>query len=134
VNILRDLPSDLRLGRCYLPSERLHPLKLAPADLLAFKTEPRFRHVYDEYLGVARGHLLAGWAYTIALPKRQVRVRLACAWPLLIGFDTLELLSRVNSLDPEVARKVTRAQVKKAIWRSLLLYPFPPAWNGLVRS
>src|SRR6185436_18281735 len=34
VNILRDLPRDLRDGRCYLPSEELAPLGLKPSDLL----------------------------------------------------------------------------------------------------
>src|SRR5262249_37401680 len=34
VNILRDLPSDLRKGRCYLPEEALSKVQLAPPDLL----------------------------------------------------------------------------------------------------
>jgi farnesyl-diphosphate farnesyltransferase len=35
VNILRDLPADLKNGRCYLPLERLEPLKLWPETLLS---------------------------------------------------------------------------------------------------
>ena len=31
VNILRDLPADLRKGRCYLPAEKLEPAGLLPA-------------------------------------------------------------------------------------------------------
>ena len=34
VNILRDLPADLRNGRCYLPADKLAEAGLAPADLL----------------------------------------------------------------------------------------------------
>ena len=33
-NVLRDVPSDLASGRCYLPAAELAPLGLAPADLL----------------------------------------------------------------------------------------------------
>src|SRR6266478_1557662 len=34
VNVLRDLPSDLRLGRCYLPRTNLTTVGLGPGDLL----------------------------------------------------------------------------------------------------
>ena len=73
VNILRDLPSDLSRGCCYLPAERLAPLGLAPGDLLEPSSEPRLRPLYDECLDRAQVHLLAGWAYTNALPRRGVR-------------------------------------------------------------
>ena len=33
VNILRDLPADLKTGRCYLPNEALAKIGLTPADL-----------------------------------------------------------------------------------------------------
>ena len=33
-NVLRDVPADLRHGRCYLPARELGALGLAPADLL----------------------------------------------------------------------------------------------------
>jgi len=134
VNILRDLPSDLRLGRCYLPADRLGASYLAPQQLLALETERTLRPLYDEYLRRAREHLVAGWAYTNALPWRHFRVRLACAWPILIGVDTLDLLSRVNVLDPNAVRKVAREHVKRLLWRSVLLYPWPSAWKRLIAA
>jgi farnesyl-diphosphate farnesyltransferase len=100
VNILRDLPRDLRQGRCYLPSEKLAARGLTASDLLLPKTEEAFRPVYDPYLDKARDHLAAGWAYTNALPRQCVRVRLACAWPVLIGVQTLAKLRTKRVLDP----------------------------------
>jgi farnesyl-diphosphate farnesyltransferase len=132
VNILRDLPADLRHGRCYLPGERLPALGLKPEDLLAPVSEPRLRPLYNSYLDRAAAHLLAGWAYTNALPRRSVRVRLACAWPILIGFETLKLLRTGNVLDPEQRIKVSRRQTRRLICRSILYYPLPAAWRGLV--
>ena len=82
VNILRDIPSDLRQGRCYLPRERLTAAGLQPSDLLKPENEPRFRPLYASYLDLAAAHLLAGWDYTNRLPHSSVRVRLACAWPI----------------------------------------------------
>ena len=34
INILRDIPEDLRFGRCYIPSEALAEHGLVPEDLL----------------------------------------------------------------------------------------------------
>jgi farnesyl-diphosphate farnesyltransferase len=129
VNILRDLPRDLRQGRCYLPSTELQQAGLHPNDLLDPKIEPRFRPLYDQYLKRAEKHLAAGWAYTNSLPRNQVRVRLACAWPILIGIRTIELLKENPVLDPERRVKVSRAEIKKTIARSVLLYPFKERWS-----
>jgi len=79
VNILRDLPRDLRQGRCYLPVERLQRVSLAPQDLLEVGNQARLRPVYDELLDLAQAHLAAGWDYTNLLPRSAARVRLTCA-------------------------------------------------------
>jgi farnesyl-diphosphate farnesyltransferase len=132
VNILRDVAVDLRQGRCYLPAERLEPLGLKPEDLLEPATEPKLRPLYQAYLDRAEGHLEAGWSYTNALPRRSVRVRLACAWPILIGRETLGRLRGGNALDPERRIKVSRRQVRQLMARSVLLYPWPGAWERMM--
>jgi farnesyl-diphosphate farnesyltransferase len=132
VNILRDVAADLRQGRCYLPAEQLAGLKLKPEDLLQPASEPRLRPLYQAYLDRADAHLLAGWAYTKALPRRSARVRLACLWPILIGRATLKLLRGGNALDPAQRIKVSRPEVKRLMLRSVLLYPWPAAWEKMV--
>src|SRR5207237_6697088 len=99
VNLLRDLPKDLREGRCYLPAEALQHFRLTPEALLESANEPAFRPLYHTYLAKCEEHLTAGWAYINALPRRSVRVRLACAWPILIGARTLDRLRSGNVLD-----------------------------------
>jgi len=59
INILRDLPADLRRGRCYLPSQRLNECGLTPAGLLDPANEPGFRALYSAYLDLADAHLVA---------------------------------------------------------------------------
>jgi farnesyl-diphosphate farnesyltransferase len=132
VNILRDLPADLHKGRCYLPNEKLVEAGLTPGDLLQPANEPGLRPLYNRYLDVAQAHLLAGWAYTNALPRRNVRVRLACAWPILIGLRTLDFLRTGNVLDPRERIKISRREVRSIILRSILCYPWPGAWGKLV--
>ena len=131
VNILRDVATDLRNGRCYLPTERLAGAGLKPEDLLQPANEPRLRPLYHAYLDRADAHLVAGWAYTNALPRRCMRVRLACAWPILIGRETLKRLRGGNALDPAQRIKVSRREVRRVVLRSVLLYPWPRAWEKM---
>lgn len=133
VNILRDLPRDLKAGRCYIPVERLARVQLRPEDLLRPETEQKFRPVYDELLELAEGHLAAGWTYTNSIPTNQWRVRLACAWPILIGVRTLELLRKGNPLEPAHRIKVSRADVRSVLWRTIIRVPFPASFRKLWR-
>jgi farnesyl-diphosphate farnesyltransferase len=130
VNILRDLPVDLRQGRCYLPEETLRAGGLSPGDLLNPENVKEFRPLYQVWLAKAEEHLRAGWAYTNTVPRRCMRIRLACAWPILIGVRTLRRLVCGNVLDPERRIKVSRTEVKRLITRSILSYPLRNAWEG----
>lgn len=129
VNILRDIPADLQNGRCYIPLELLTPAGLTPTDLLDPANVGRFRPVYDQLLQRAEDHLAAGWDYTNALPSSWVRIRLACAWPILIGLRTIALLRKQNPLDAANRIKTSRSEVKSLIVSSILKYPFSGAWR-----
>ena len=129
VNILRDLSPDLRRGRCYLPSQELEPVGLFPAVLLSPASESRFRPLYHRYLDLAQSHLQAGWDYTNALPRGQMRLRLACAWPILIGMRTIARLRAANALELRQGIKISRAEVRGVLLRSVLLYPLQTAWR-----
>lgn len=131
VNILRDLPGDLRNGRCYIPRTRLGEYQLLPEALLDPSAMDRFRPLLVDYIAQAEGDLAAGWEYTLALPWRFARVRLACAWPILIGMKTLARLRSANVLDAQNPIKIARSEVRALIWRSLIRYPSPAAWKRL---
>lgn len=119
-NVLRDLPRDLREGRCYLPRQELARLGLEPADLLDPSRAAAARPLLTAWLHVALDHYEAGWQYTFAIPRREARMRLACAWPLLIGLRTLDLLAASpNWLDPGVTIKVPRVRVYGLMVHSL---------------
>ncbi len=130
VNILRDLPRDLRQGRCYLPEPALRAVGLSVPDLLLPTTEAAFRGIYDSYLQKAQDHLLAGWRYTLSLPRDQIRLRLSCAWPILLGHKTLEKLRIENPLDPQRRIKVTRREVRQILLRSIFYLPFRERWQN----
>ncbi|MBI2553951.1 MAG: squalene/phytoene synthase family protein [Candidatus Rokubacteria bacterium] len=121
-NVLRDLARDLRNGRCYLPQTDLAQLRLEPADLLDPGAIRRVRPLVTELLTLTLEHYDAGWEYTLAIPAAEWRMRLACAWPLLIGLRTLGLLAESpNLLDPHEEIKIPRSMVYSILLRSLLL-------------
>lgn len=131
VNILRDLPADLRQGRCYIPLDRLAEHGLDPVALLQAGEMARFRPLYADYLEQARELLAAGWSYVNVLPRSQVRVRLACAWPVLIGMRTLAELDTGNVLDGGLRIKVSRSEVWRIMLSTFICYPSSDAWGRL---
>jgi farnesyl-diphosphate farnesyltransferase len=134
VNILRDLPADLRKGRCYLPTEKLEPAGLLPAVLMSPANEAKFLPFYHRYLDAAESHLAAGWVYTNSLPRGCMRVQLACAWPILIGLKTIERLRASNVVELQQVVKIHRSEVRRILLRSVLSYPIPGAWKKLVAA
>jgi farnesyl-diphosphate farnesyltransferase len=131
VNILRDLPRDLSAGRCYLPGERLESAGLKAGDLLNPASESRVRPLYNSLLDQAEGYLRSGWKYTLSLPGRPIRLKLACAWPVLIGLETIRLLRSNPILGDRAPVKISRAKVRRIMVRSVLFYPIPLAWRKL---
>ena len=120
-NVLRDVPADLRAGRCYLPADWLADEGLAPADLLDPANSDRARSVLVRALRVALDRFADAEAYALAIPRRCVRLRLAVLWPALMGLATLALIARnPRWLDPDRPAKVTRAWVYRTIALSLL--------------
>jgi farnesyl-diphosphate farnesyltransferase len=114
VNILRDMPKDLRIGRCYLPGGEVQTL-LNPDNFTTVE------HTYRHWLDVASEHLDDGWRYTLAIPANQKRLRLACVWPIWIGVKTIARLRRANPLDPSRRARVSRAEVYWIMIESSLL-------------
>ncbi len=99
VNVLRDIGEDRRRGRQYL------------SDL----------GDYQRWLDRAAEHLDAGWRYTLAIPPRHWRLRLACIWPIWIGLKTIARLRGENPLDPARRVKISRGEVYAIMMRSFLI-------------
>ena len=120
-NILKDLSTDLRRGRCYIPLELLEPAGLEPRDLLDTRTMDGFSPVLHTLVQTALAHLDQGWLYATSIPRRDVRLRLACMWPILIALKTLHLLTTCdNLLDPARKLKISRLEVYRIIATSTL--------------
>src|SRR5262249_9017128 len=76
-NILRDIAQDIRIGRCYLPRAELNALGVQPEDLLHPEVLQRIQPLVNELLSLTIDFYQDGWAYTLAIPRREWRLRLA---------------------------------------------------------
>lgn len=130
-NILRDLPRDLRIGRCYLPQAWLDQHQLSVEQLLDKSNSSKAKPLLQQGVATARQHFEAAEQYVLAIPRRCIRMRLAALWPLMIGLATLEKLSASNSwLDKETTIKVERRWVYRMMLKSLIMV----SSNGALRK
>ncbi|MBI3603997.1 MAG: squalene/phytoene synthase family protein [Nitrospirae bacterium] len=115
-NILKDLARDLQRGRCYVPASLLKEAVLTPQDLLNKAHLQRVRPVLDKLVRMALDHLDQGWLYTMAIPRWEVRLRLACMWPILFAGATLQrLTSSPDWLDTSAALKISKGHVYRVM-------------------
>ena len=130
-NVLRDIPRDLRIGRCYLPEATLAQVGVTPNELLDASTGHRARPVLVKGIETALDHYQAAEAYLVAIPQRCLRLRLAVLWPILIGLATLARLARNEAwLDPACQSKVSRRWVY-----GMLVFSLPSSFsNTLLRG
>ena len=120
-NVLRDVPRDLRNGRCYLPKDQLTEAGLLPEELLEPTSASKARPVLVRNLKMALDHYLSAEEYLLALPRRCFRLRLAVAWPLLMGLATLLRVARNPEwLHPSYPSRVSRGWVYRMMAMSTL--------------
>ena len=134
VNILRDIPEDLAMGRCYIPAPALAEIDLIPSNLLDHENIESFRPLYSRYLDLTAGHLEAAIEYIGLLPHSQFRLRGACMLPVLIAFRTLEKLKEGNVLDPTQRIKISRDEIKDVLKQVALAVPFPGSSSRLLNK
>jgi len=115
INILRDIPEDLRIGRCYIPLELLNLENITPDDLLNSKTMASFKPIYDKCINSTFSHLESAVEYILTIPFFNFRLRASCMLPVLIGSKTLKILRSHNILDYTKRAKVSRKEVNSIV-------------------
>ncbi len=121
-NVLRDVPADLRNGRCYLPLNELAALDLTPQDLIDASVSDRARPVLGAWVNVALEHYAQAESYVLAIPRRERRLRLAALWPVLMGLQTLSILANQRDwLAPGHPAKVSKNWVYWMMARSAVV-------------
>lgn len=109
VNVLRDLPADLRAGRCYLPREEVGDRDRDPG---------RMQQAFTPWMQSAAEHLADGHRYIAAV--RPWRLCYACFLPWRLGVLTLRLMRTHPPLQTGHRVKVSRSTVRKTMLLGLL--------------
>lgn len=105
VNILRDLPADLAMGRCYLPVAD----PMDTGHLLV---------AHQRWLERSAGWVNAGFSYAESLRSRRLRV--ATVLPAMIARETLERMQDTDWQTLQARVKVPRAKVYLALLRAFI--------------
>ena len=134
VNVLRDLATDVRRGRCYLPERGLAACGLEPRDLYFPDVAPRLKPLLDAQIAAVRADLEAGLDFFHHLPYRWLRRRAAATLPAVLARRTLDRIEAdpVRLLNPEETIKVPRGEVYRLLARLLLLPPGDRSLRRLV--
>ena len=116
VNILRDLPEDIRNGRCYLPMAELRQAGIAdPQDLRDHLQLAG--SVFEHWRQQALGYHEDGRQYIQEI--RPLRIRFACLLPWALGVRTLKLMAERSPLEQRERIKVDRKEVGRIMRRAL---------------
>ena len=119
-NVLKDLGPDLRLGRCYLPKTYLQAHQLDVLDLRQPGAQERIQPILHRLVRDTLDHLDHAREYIGQLPRRPVRLRLSCMWPLLFALQTLEVIcTSTTLLEPDANVKISRQAVYRTMFNSL---------------
>lgn len=134
-NILKDIGKDLQDGRCYLPEDELQRLGLQAHDLLDPTSLRQVRPLIISLTRCALEHLDHASCYVRRLPRRALRVRLSCMWPLLFAVQTLEEVCRSEGLlSPRERVKISRRAVYRTILRSFWCLVVPSSFSRCYAS
>ncbi|MDH5692036.1 MAG: squalene/phytoene synthase family protein [Gammaproteobacteria bacterium] len=129
-NILRDLPRDIKIGRCYIPRDVLSENGISVQELTAIDNSENVMPVVHQLIDQACAKYKQGIQYCLTIPRSSFRYRLAALWPLLIGLKTLKKIADVtNYLDPDKVVKISR----NAVYRMIILSLVCAASNTCIR-
>ncbi len=120
-NIVKDVAEDARVGACYVPRALAARYRLSPEALLDPRHRAQARQVVCELVALAARSLDAAVAFTLLLPRREVRLRLFCLWPIFLAAGTLRRVLRDEALFVPGARpRVGRNEVRRTLGTTTL--------------
>lgn len=121
-NIIKDCREDFTRGWCYLPTELAEKYQVPISDLFAEKYRDPAAELLRELIAKAVHHLDDALSYTLLIPRREVRMRLFCLWPLFFAVQTLvQIDSNLDRLLAGEKVKIGRSAVYATIAETTIL-------------
>lgn len=120
VNVIRGLRKDFDRGWVFVPASYCEVVGLGQQELFDPARRGAALQVVEMLSRKAEGHLANGLEYVTMLPRSSYRMRLACAWPLLLAARTLAV-SRGNPRVLSDEAKISRKRVRQILLVSYLI-------------
>jgi farnesyl-diphosphate farnesyltransferase len=115
-NIVKDVNRDRLRGRSFIPEQIAARHGLSTRELWNAAEGPRARRALLDVIDLALEHFDQAFHYSVLLPKREVRIRLFCLWPLFLALRTLgAVLVRSNPFMGAESIKISRAEVQRTL-------------------
>ncbi len=115
VNIIRGLKKDYERGWIFIPKSFCLKAGLEKqSDLFLKENLSKSLEVLDITVKKAKGHLAKGMEYINLIPRRKLKIRFTCIWPLLFAVRTLAISERNKDTILGEA-KISRKEVKSIV-------------------
>ena len=128
-NIAKDFAFDKERGWCYVPLSFFREEGIDPATDTYTAHPEGFLRVHRRLITLAASYLDEALQYTLDIPRRSLRYRLFCLWPLFMALRSLTRISASPDLFRGKSIKISRNEVKRIIQATSLAAPF----NGILR-
>ncbi len=125
-NIIKDCRDDFRRGWCYIPSQLADKHGVPIEKFFDAQYERESLAVLGELVGKAASHLDDALTYTLLIPRREVRMRLFCLWPLFFAIKTLTV---VNG-NPDLLTGRNRVRISRGEVYETLIHTTLICWSN----
>jgi farnesyl-diphosphate farnesyltransferase len=121
-NISKDIIVDRGRGWSYVPRSYIESNGLTVEEFSTGASEEKNLRIMAQLLNKTMGHLQDALQFTLAIPRKDPRIRLFCIWPLWMAVETVAVLHNNRELlrsdDPV---KISRKTVRQILRRTPLL-------------
>ena len=127
-NILKDMSTDLKNGRCYIPQEFLLKARLKKEELLDYHNIERVREFINSVILTCVDYFDEAETFIDSIKSTEISLKLALIWPVYWAMDSLYLVSIKNPLKNRI--KISRFNVYRTLAKSPLLISSLSFHNG----
>ena len=114
-NILKDIWDDLDRSFCWLPQDLFNKYNVDIRQLQKGVQTPAFSDGIQELIGIAHGHLLNAFHYTLMVPAKEKGIRKFCFWAIFMGVLTLRNINNKLDFKSGAEVKISRKALKRTI-------------------
>ncbi|MBN1829015.1 MAG: phytoene/squalene synthase family protein [Deltaproteobacteria bacterium] len=114
-NIAKDFYGDRERGWCYVPISFFTEAGIDPRINGYIGNEAAFVAVYRRLIGLAVSYLDEALLYSLDIPRRFIRFRLFCLWPLFMAAASLAKVANNRNLFLGHTVKIGRGKVRRIL-------------------